>query len=185
MNYPPPPQWGPPQPPARPRIGCGGLLFTAIALPFVCLLGFCGYVFSGVGAPKTAAEKDAEAQLQAENAANREDAAVQLAKRQEPWKAKTRTACGLKPDAPIYPASTRELAKMCVDLVKDGLKVPGSGKFPELPSESETGGLVTPDGCRYSLDSYVDAQNAFGVVVRTRYRCSYDPTTGVPSYKML
>lgn len=97
---------------------------------------------------------------------------------------KAAKACGVKPDAYI-PATVRELTKMCIVLVDAGLKVPGSGNYPDLPSETETKGMNTTDGCRMFIDSYVDAKNTLGVTTRTRYRCSYDPTIGVPSYKVL
>ncbi len=146
-------------------------------------VAFC--TLAGSAARKTPEERDADAVVAAQASASQADAAAQLEALQEPWKVKTRKACGLKPGATIYPATVRELAKMCRGLVEQGLKVPGSGEFPDLPSETETRGMGSADGCHYSLDSYVDATNAFGMKVRTQYRCTYDPTTGLASYKTL
>ncbi len=97
--------------------------------------------------------------------------------------AKAAKACHMKPSDYI-PATKREMAKMCIVFVDGELKVPGSGTHPDLPEENEQG-LSTVDGCRFFFDSYVDAQNAFGVKVRTRYRCTYDPKVGLASYKVL
>jgi hypothetical protein len=182
MHY---PQQNAPPPPIQSKpIGCLGITLIVIGVGCVGTLGFCAFVFNGV-ATKTPEQRRADEQARAEGEAAQADAAAQLEILREPWKIKTRKACGLKPDAPIYAATVREQAKMCRDLVEEGLKVPGSGDFPELPGETETKGLSSADGCRSSQDSYVDAKNAFGVKVRTRYRCTYDPTTGLARYTML
>jgi hypothetical protein len=136
------------------------------------------------GADEATQETKAD-EARAKYEADKADAEAQYNASLEAWKTQTRKACHVKPDAGIHPASARELAKMCIVLVDAGLKVPGSGTYPDLPAEGETGGLSTIDGCRYFFDSYVDGKNVLGVATRTRYRCTYDPTIGVPSYKIL
>jgi len=49
--------------------------------------------------------------------------------------------------------------------VKKNLKAPRTAKFPWFEEASYLG-----DG-RYQLISYVDAQNTFGALIRTRYYC--------------
>jgi len=53
----------------------------------------------------------------------------------------------------------------CKDYVKARLKAPGTAKFGDA--------LVMPwkgDGC-YQVSGYVDSQNSFGALLRTKYRC--------------
>lgn len=183
MHYPQPQQqWGPPRP-QKNGIGCLGVGLIVLAVGVLGTMGLCGaIVASGHRSPEERAKDDevaaAAASAQAAAAASAEAAL-------EPWKIKTRKACGLKPGDEIFPATVRKQLQLCRVLVEGGLKVPGSGEFPDLPSETETSGLSTVDGCRSFIDTYVDAKNAFGVKVRTRYRCTYDPTTGLPSFKNL
>lgn len=131
------------------------------------------------------AEAQALASANAAASASAADAAAELSVAIEAWKVKTRKACHVKPDAELTPLTVRELTKTCQALVDIGLKVQGSGEYPELPDATETAGMMSVDGCRAYIDSYVDAKNAFGVKVRTKYRCTYDPTVGFPSYKVL
>lgn len=151
---------------------------------------YLAFALVGLVACHRSPGSDADASSSVSVADEQLDAAVQEAARVhdealDKWKAKTRKACGLKADAEIHAATVRELTKMCIVLVDEGLKVPGSGEYPPLPSEQETHGMNSADGCRYSLDSYVDAKNALGVKVRTRFRCTFDPTTGTVGYKTL
>jgi hypothetical protein len=56
---------------------------------------------------------------------------------------------------------------MCKDFVKDRLKAPASADFPWLDRQ------VTKRGPgRFTVVSYVDAQNAFGAKIRTHYSCT-------------
>lgn len=62
----------------------------------------------------------------------------------------------------------------CQDLVKGRLKAPATADFPTFPTHS-TGmggdGLVV-------IRSYVDAQNGFGAMLRTNFRCKLQYTGG-------
>ena len=50
--------------------------------------------------------------------------------------------------------------------VTDNLKAPATAKFDDCPLQQ----CVTPLGMnRYSVSSYVDAQNSFGALIRTRW----------------
>lgn len=131
---------------------------------------------------ETKAEKaDAEAQqialvVQAE--IDKADADAQYAAKIEPWKAKTRKACGLKPGELVFPKTKRAMLEDCNAKVRAGLP---NAAFPPLPPDSDTTGLSSADGCRYFLDSYVDTQG-----VRARFRCKYDPTMlGTAEWEML
>ncbi len=157
--------------------------FTLLAVALTLVTG-CGVIKKKQSV--TDREDAASAGAQAAEAALKAEAAkaaeVANAKRTVAI-AKAAKDCHIKP-ADYIPATKREMAKMCIVFVDGELKVPGSGTYPELPEENE-GGLQTFDGCRQFFDSYVDAQNAFGVNVRTRYRCTYDPKVGLASYKVL
>lgn len=62
----------------------------------------------------------------------------------------------------------------CQDLVKGRLKAPTSASFPvypALPTNLGDGGLVV-------IRSYVDAQNSFGAMLRTNFRCKLQYTGG-------
>lgn len=51
--------------------------------------------------------------------------------------------------------------------VEKRLKSPASAKFPSMASE---GVVVNYEGeCRHTILSYVDAQNSFGAMIRTKY----------------
>lgn len=57
---------------------------------------------------------------------------------------------------------------MAEKFVKDRLKSPGSAKFPWVTSDEVTKHLG--DG-KYRVESYVDSQNSFGGLVRTKFVC--------------
>jgi len=57
---------------------------------------------------------------------------------------------------------------MSQTFVEKQLKAPATAKFP-LYSESKVTDLG--DG-KYKVDSYVDAQNSFGAMIRTNYTCT-------------
>ena len=58
-----------------------------------------------------------------------------------------------------------EVIVFCKEVVKRGLKAPSTAKFPFLPNTIR----VDPD--TYEVNSYVDAQNGFGAMIRTNYTC--------------
>jgi hypothetical protein len=61
-----------------------------------------------------------------------------------------------------------DVTMACEDFVKARLKSPGSAKFSDtLPQEVYS----MPDGS-YSVISWVDAQNSFGALLRSKYVCS-------------
>lgn len=56
---------------------------------------------------------------------------------------------------------------MSQGFMKQRLKSPGSAKFP---SYSENGVNVEPQGdCIYAVVAFVDSENSFGALLRTRY----------------
>lgn len=91
-----------------------------------------------------------------------------------------RQACKVGPNAKIQPADEAEVKAMCRMAVERGLKAP---KSAEHPGAFDQDGAPTKakDGCVTVYASYVDALNPMGVKLRTRYRCVYDPRTGVAS----
>lgn len=52
---------------------------------------------------------------------------------------------------------------MSQKFVRNRLKAPSTAQFPHSSSTREIG------KCRYEVTAYVDAQNAFGAMLRTRY----------------
>jgi len=56
---------------------------------------------------------------------------------------------------------------MCQEFVKDRLRAPATADFPVL-SEAR---WSKSDGDRWRFEAHVDAQNAFGAVIRTRFHC--------------
>lgn len=57
----------------------------------------------------------------------------------------------------------------CKMLVRNSLKAPATAVFPR---ESYTDVTVDQGGGRYSVRSYVDAENSFGALIRSRYECT-------------
>lgn len=59
---------------------------------------------------------------------------------------------------------------LCQEFVKKFLKSPASAKFPSYLSDINADAhSVGPD--EYMVLSYVDSQNSFGAMIRTRYKC--------------
>ncbi|MBU1279520.1 MAG: hypothetical protein KJ699_01885 [Alphaproteobacteria bacterium] len=56
------------------------------------------------------------------------------------------------------------------------LRAPATADFPSINSAN----ITRADGCRYIVNSYVDAQNGFGAQIRTNYRAvmQRDPDDG-------
>jgi len=65
--------------------------------------------------------------------------------------------------------SARTAAVMCREFVKDELKSPSTAKFPSEERNSAPW-EGKPDGY-YEVMAAVDAENSFGVLMRTRYLC--------------
>lgn len=61
-----------------------------------------------------------------------------------------------------------EVTMACENFVKERLKAPGSAKFAGLADQEV---FRMPDGS-YSVLSWVDAQNSYGALLRTKYGCS-------------
>lgn len=57
----------------------------------------------------------------------------------------------------------------CERLVKDNLKSPGTAKFPGPFSGDYA--EVRDNGLGWLYSSYVDSQNGFGAIIRTRFSC--------------
>lgn len=66
-------------------------------------------------------------------------------------------------------------ASVCAEFeIKRLLKAPSTAKFPWLMSTA-----VYKDGSNFVVDSYVDAQNSFGAIIRTNFKCIvYNPIPG-------
>lgn len=90
-----------------------------------------------------------------------------------------RKACKVGPAAKIQPADSAEVIAMCRMAVERVLKAPKSAEHPGIFDQD--GKPASKDGCTTIYASWVDAQNAFGATIRTRYVCTYDPRTGVAS----
>ena len=64
---------------------------------------------------------------------------------------------------------TRKQAIYCArDQVRLLLKAPSTAKFPRTSDDQVT----DMGGGTFEIKSYVDAQNSFGAMIRTRYTCS-------------
>lgn len=63
---------------------------------------------------------------------------------------------------------------MASNFVKERLKAPASAKFPYT---NAAGVSITPLGdCRFTVVSYVDSQNGFGAMIRSRFRATMTST---------
>lgn len=85
----------------------------------------------------------------------------------------------VSPPKPQYKSATETDARLiagilCVQRVKAGLRAPRTAKFPWSHE-------VTFKGRTATLVSYVDAENAFGAMIRTHYVCTVDYIGGDPS----
>jgi len=57
---------------------------------------------------------------------------------------------------------------MAEEFVKDRLKAPASAKFPPISKATVT----DLNNGKWRVESYVDSQNSFGVMIRTQYTCT-------------
>lgn len=83
-----------------------------------------------------------------------------------------------KPQPPRPPASgsTYGAFDVCRQFVTDRLRSPASAKFPPLSDDRV---YVTPlTENRFSVRAYVDSQNGFGALLRTRFTCEVKWTEG-------
>lgn len=56
-----------------------------------------------------------------------------------------------------------------MDFVKDRLKSPSTAKFPSSSEKNQHTKYLGNDA--YEIVSWVDSQNAFGAMIRTKFRC--------------
>lgn len=168
MHYPhPPPQhWAPPP---KQGIGCLGIGLIVFGVGVVGSLAVCGAIVAS--AQRTPAQR-AEDEKIAASAADAE------AQRLAEFEGKVRAGCKLSKTAPVFTVQDDELRARCKTIVKEAMTVPSSADFP-----TDATPLVSDDGCHRTYESYVDGLNAFGVKVRTRYSCTFDPRTGFFSSK--
>ena len=70
-----------------------------------------------------------------------------------------------------YEAAKTEVARR--------LQSPGSAKFPEASAPKGGVMLAGFDGCQFGVSAWVDSQNGFGALVRTRFsgKLTYTPAT--------
>lgn len=73
------------------------------------------------------------------------------------------------------------LAATCQILLRQHLKAPKQAEFPDI----STVGVAVVADCRMGLVSYVDAMNPYGVKMRTKYGCAWDPATDEAAVKLL
>lgn len=57
---------------------------------------------------------------------------------------------------------------LCMDDVKSKLKSPSTAKFPSLFDRSDQ---ISADGNIYTINSWVDSQNGFGSMIRSKWKC--------------
>lgn len=162
-------QWPPPRAPQKKGIGCVGWGVILLGAGFVLLLVVTAFI------PRKGPSAAEERRL---IEANEADAAAQRMRAiEEEW----RKGCKTKPPEPLFVVLDSDLRDRCEAMISERLKVPGSGSFPS--EREQPTALVSNDNCTRIFQSYVDAKNAFGVKVRTRYECSFDPRTGLYSTK--
>jgi hypothetical protein len=84
------------------------------------------------------------------------------------------------PPAPAQPAAPivrdADVIVACRNLMRDNLRAPSTAKFPGWLDDP---GKVWKYQGTYRVRSWVDAQNAFGAMVRTDYLCEFNPTNNV------
>ena len=68
-----------------------------------------------------------------------------------------------------------DLCRSTHDVVKAKLKAPATAKFPDCTFDfSEYEVRATPDKNTYWISGYVDSQNGFGALVRSRYIVKFE-----------
>ncbi len=86
-------------------------------------------------------------------------------------------ACGSKVD--VAPVDATNMRHACEDLVRSELKSPSSANFPRMENREPVN-----LGCNSAYVGVVEAKNAFGVELRNRFVCTYDPRTASVSVKV-
>ena len=166
QQYPHPAQR--PQPTKYAGLGCLAWIGVFAAIIVLGMLVMCGVAI--VNAPADAKRAADQADAEAQRA--KEDAIDDARK-----KAEDRKRCHIADGGEVFLTTSDKMRDRCEDIMRLSLKVPGSGTFP---NETDDGNQwVSNDGCSKTLKTYVDAQNAFGVKVRTHYDCTFDPRTGI------
>ncbi len=128
-------------------------------------------VLMGCRSPAQAAEE--RAKEAAELASLQANAADAEAQRLAVVETAVRKGCKLKASAPVFVIPDDDVRARCKVLVKEGMTAPSSAEF-----SYEATPLVSDDGCNRTYASSVEGLNAFGVKVRTAFRCTFDPRTG-------
>lgn len=70
----------------------------------------------------------------------------------------------------------RDAYLVCQKFVRSRLKSPDSAKFPHSAHEDVRSIMI--DENRFLASAYVDAQNVFGAMLRTRFTCEVTWTSG-------
>lgn len=66
----------------------------------------------------------------------------------------------------VYTPTNTDASGMCRHFVEQSLKAPKTADFPGYSADS-----VTHSGNIFTVRSYVDAENSFGAMIRTKYIC--------------
>ena len=83
------------------------------------------------------------------------------------WIAWRSLSLGTNPTTPRPNAKKIRVYSACQQFVTQRLKAPSTADFPSFDDKSVTTGANV-----FTVDSYVDAQNAFGAKIRTRISCN-------------
>lgn len=71
-----------------------------------------------------------------------------------------------------------DFVAQCQDLVREQLRAPATARFPDLEVTFSTGPYAVHEtSSGWEWTAYVDAENAFGVLVRARFACVADAST--------
>lgn len=77
----------------------------------------------------------------------------------------------LNPSRPIWEPSDVDICVYSQMRIEEQLKAPSTAKHPACSLWK-----LTNSGSQYNFSSYVDAQNSFGVMIRTNYKCILNVT---------
>jgi hypothetical protein len=92
----------------------------------------------------------------------------------QPWLCSNGRVPGTKP------LNADSMINQCRALVRENLKAPSTADF-----QDKEGGVLYFGNCNQAWESSVEAQNAFGVPIRTRFKCTYDAATQELRVKLL
>lgn len=65
----------------------------------------------------------------------------------------------------------------CKNAVREELKAPGTAKFKGM-FDDPLDDVISLSGGRYQVNSWVDAHNSYGALIRSEFECVIDPTFG-------